>query len=72
TQSELTAEQMELLANTFAEINSAYFSGVGADGEAHAEGLALWRSLPDAGFHLSYFDTMLAAAEKDMLRIEFG
>ena len=72
TQSELTAEEIELLANTFAEINSAYFSGVGADGEAHAEGLALWRSLPEAGFHLSYFDTMLAAAEKDMLRIEFG
>ena len=71
-ESGLAAAEIELMADAFAGINSAYFSGEGADGEAYAEGLALWQQHGQGGFTLAYFDTMLAAAEKDMLTLRFG
>ena len=43
-QSELTKEEIELLAETFAKINSAYFEGRQLDLTAHSQGIGLWRT----------------------------
>ncbi|MBR5502414.1 MAG: metallophosphoesterase [Oscillospiraceae bacterium] len=71
-ESGIDAAEIELMADTFARINSAYFSGEGADAEAHAAGLALWQQHGQGGFSLAYFDTMLAAAANDALTLHFG
>lgn len=42
--SELSEEDIALLADTVARLNTAYFSGAAFDLEPYAEGIALWRA----------------------------
>lgn len=65
--SNLLPEQVELLAQTFASINSAYFSGQPISAEDHAQGIALWKA--QDGFTSRYIDTMLESGKKDNLHI---
>ena len=65
--SNLLPEQVDLLAETFANINSAYFSGQPIREEDFAEGIALWRQ--QDGFVSRYIDTMLESGKKDNLKI---
>jgi len=66
-QSDLTTQQVDLLADTFARINSAYFSGQPINEADFTEGLALWRQ--QGGFVCRYIDTMLAAGKNNHLSI---
>ena len=68
--SNLLPEQVDLLAETFANINSAYFSGQPIREEDFAEGIALWRK--QDGFVSRYIDTMLESGKKDNLKIVIG
>ena len=56
--SELTAAEITLLADTFAKINSAYFAGDDIDQDALADGIALW-SKQENGFFYKYIQSML-------------
>lgn len=67
-ESDLSQTQIELLAETFAAINSAYFAGEPIDESNFAEGIALWRQ--QGGFVSRYIDTMLTSGKKDNLHIE--
>lgn len=60
-ESTLPQEDIELLAETFAKINSAYFAGEYIDAADYAEGLALWRT-QEENFVLRYIETMLEEA----------
>lgn len=64
-ESDLPAVQVDLLAETFANINSAYFSGQPIDEADFAEGVALWKT--QDGFTSRYIDTMLESGKKDNL-----
>ena len=57
----------DLLAETFANINSAYFSGQPIREADFAEGIALWRK--QDGFVSRYIDTMLESGQKDNLHL---
>lgn len=61
TESELPKKDVDLLAETFAKINSAYFVGETIDTDALAEGIALWRMQTD-NFILKYIENMLEEA----------
>lgn len=50
-------DEIELLAETFAQINAAYFAGERADAAAWQTGIDLWRK--ESGFFLTYIETML-------------
>lgn len=56
--SELTAAEITLLADTFAKINSAYFTGDDIDKDALADGIKLW-SEQENGFSYKYIQSML-------------
>ena len=57
-ESELSNEEIELLAKTFAEINIAYFMGETIDPTVHAAGVSLWKD-KGADFFAGYIDSML-------------
>lgn len=57
-ESELSNEEIELLAKTFAEINIAYFMGETIDPTVHAAGVSLWHE-KGADFFAGYIDSML-------------
>ena len=63
-ESDLSQEDIGLLAETFAKINSAYFAGEIITEADYAEGLALWRT-PEESFVLRYIETMLDASSKN-------
>ena len=63
-ESDLTEEEKDLLANTFAQINSLYFIGKPYDISQFAEGIALWRT-QESDFTLKYIESMLKQAEND-------
>lgn len=63
-ESDLSQEDIELLAETFAKINSAYFAGEMIDEADYADGLALWRTQKDS-FILRYIETMLDETTTD-------
>lgn len=56
--SELSTEDVALLADTFAQINSAYFVGDDIDGDALSEGITLWNK-QENGFFYKYIQSML-------------
>ena len=66
-ESDLPAEEIHLLAETFARINWAYFAGLPVEESDHAEGLALWQQ--QGGFVNSYLQVMLKACRRDNLQI---
>ncbi len=68
-ESNYTPEEIDLLAETFAKINSAYFSGSPIDESEYKEGLALWRSQENS-FFIDYIETMLESGQKNNLSIE--
>jgi len=57
-ESALTKDQIETLAETFAQINSSYFAGEMIDENDYNEGLALWRAQEES-FVQKYIETML-------------
>jgi len=65
--SNLLPGQVDLLADTFARINSAYFSGQPISEADFAQGIDLWRQ--QGGFVSRYMDTMLQGGKKDNLKI---
>ena len=66
-ESALTAGEVDLLAETFAQINWSYFAGLPVEESAHAQGLALWQQ--QGGFVNSYLQVMLKACQRDNLQI---
>ena len=64
-----TARETDLpqLAETFANINSAYFSGQPIREADFAKGIALWRE--QDCFVSRYIDTMLESGKKDNLHL---
>ena len=56
--SDLSTEEITLLADTFAKINSAYFTGDDIDTDVLSEGIALW-SKNENGFFYKYIQSML-------------
>lgn len=63
-ESGLSADAIELLAETFARINSAYFSGERLEAEQFAEGLALWYEQEHSFIH-TYMETMLESCSRE-------
>mgnify|MGYP003303752614 CR=1 FL=1 len=59
----LSAEEVSLLADTFAKINSAYFVGDDIDTNALSDGITLWNKQENAFFY-NYIQSMLK--EKDV------
>lgn len=57
-ESDLAAEEINLLADTFAKINSAYFVGDDYDMDALSDGITLWETQTD-GFIYRYIQSML-------------
>lgn len=62
-ESELSTEKIHLLADTFAKVNSAYFTGDDYDINTLSDGITLWDSQKD-GFFYKYIQSMLK--EKDV------
>lgn len=60
--------EKDLLANTFASINSRYFLGEKYDQEEFIEGIELWRK-QENNFILRYIETMLKEADVENQRI---
>jgi len=60
----LTDEEKELLANTFAQINSRYFLGIPYDKSLFSDGIALWNK-QEEDFTLRYIETMIKKADVD-------
>ncbi len=60
----LSDGEIELMATTYAEINSAYFEGRPIRKRDYAEGIALWRAQGDA-FISKYIDSMLGAVGRE-------
>jgi len=56
--SDLSTEEVTLLADTFAKINSTYFTGGDIDKDALSEGIELW-SKQENGFFYKYIQSML-------------
>jgi len=63
-ESELSAEEIALLAETFAVINAEYFAGRPVKTDALEEGIALWRR-QEASFFLNYIESMLAVRDNN-------
>ena len=62
--STLSQADIELLAKTYSQINSAYFAGDKIDETEFADGLALWRKQTDS-FILKYIESMLEETQTD-------
>ena len=60
----LSGSEIELMAKTYAEINSAYFEGKKIDPKSYAEGIDLWRTKSDS-FISRYIDSMLENTKKE-------
>lgn len=60
----LSEHEIELMAKTYAEINSAYFEGKKIDPKSYAEGIELWRTKSDS-FISRYIDSMLENTKKE-------
>lgn len=60
----LSGSEIELMAKTYAEINSAYFEGKKIDPKSYAEGIELWRTKSDS-FISRYIDSMLENTKKE-------
>ena len=60
----LSDEEIELMATTYAEINSAYFEGRRVKKSDYAVGFSLWRTKSDS-FISKYIDSMLGAIDKE-------
>ena len=60
----LSKHEIELMAKTYAEINSAYFEGKKIDPKSYAEGIELWRTKSDS-FISRYIDSMLENTKKE-------
>ena len=60
----LSESEIELMAKTYAEINSAYFEGQKIDPKSYAEGIELWRTKSDS-FISRYIDSMLENTKKE-------
>ncbi|MBR4062604.1 MAG: metallophosphoesterase [Clostridia bacterium] len=60
----LSESEIELMAKTYAEINSAYFEGKKIDPKSYAEGIELWRTKSDS-FISRYIDSMLENTKKE-------
>lgn len=63
-ESGLTADEIELMAKTYAEINSAYFEGRPIKEKDYAKGIELWRTQSDS-FISKYIDSMLGAVDRE-------
>ena len=59
-----TAAEINLMKDTYAEINTAYFEGRPIDESKHKDGIFLWR-LDKESFVTKYIDSMLETAKKD-------
>ena len=69
-ESGLSESDIELMAKTYAEINSAYFEGREIDAKAYKAGIELWQSNSDS-FISRYIDSMLANTEsKQYIKIK--
>lgn len=68
SEKELTDAEKELMANTFASINSRYFLGEKYIQEEFLEGIALWRK-QESSFVSRYIETMLKEADVENQRI---
>ncbi len=55
-------DEVELMAKTYAEINSAYFEGRRIKAKDYAEGVALWRTVENS-FISKYIDSMLSSVD---------
>ncbi len=64
SESGFTADEIELMAKTYAEINSAYFEGRKIKEKDYAQGIELWRMQSDA-FISKYIESMLGAIDKE-------
>ena len=67
-ESNLSTDEIALLAETFAKINVAYFSGEEINEADYTEGLALWRAQENS-FVMKYIDSMLSQANADKRNI---
>lgn len=63
-ESELREDEVELLAETYAKINSAYFEGRRIDLSAYSDGIELWRDQGNS-FFLRYIETMIKETESE-------
>lgn len=63
-ESNLTEEEKDLLADTFAQINSLYFLGTPYDEALFSNGISLWRT-QEEDFTLRYIETMLKEANSN-------
>ena len=63
-ESGLTADEIELMAKTYAEINSAYFEGRKIREKDYARGIELWRTQGDV-FISKYIESMLGAVDRE-------
>ena len=68
TETDLSDEEKDLLANTFASINSRYFLGEKYDKAEFIEGIELWRK-QESNFILRYIETMLKEADVENQKI---
>lgn len=68
-ESGLSDDEIELLAETYAKINSAYFEGRRISETEHSTGLALWREQSNS-FILRYIESMLSHGESDKRALE--
>ena len=59
-----TAEETNLMKDTYAAINTAYFEGRPINEKAHKDGISLWRHDKD-NFVAKYIDSMLESGKKD-------
>ncbi len=66
----LSETDIDLMAETYAKINSAYFEGRPFDASAYENGLALWRSKNES-FISKYIDSMLGYVSDDHRMITF-
>lgn len=60
----LSEEEIELMATTYAEINSAYFEGRRVKKNDYAVGISLWRTKSDS-FISKYIDSMLGSVKRE-------
>lgn len=63
-ESSFSQEEIELMAKTYAEINSAYFEGRPIKEKDYAKGIELWRTQSDS-FISKYIDSMLGAVDRE-------
>lgn len=69
TDSPLTDEEINLLADTFAKANTYYFSGEKFDPAEFSEGMALIESNENVGFYKNYINSILETAENEKRNI---